>query len=56
MWTINPIDPECGPRFYTVSATTDGNEIRFTVESEFEARKLRDTLNQFGTAVSTFAL
>lgn len=57
MWTINPVDSDDGShRFYIVSTVSNGDAIRFTLETEREARELRDVLNRIGTAVTSFAL
>lgn len=55
MWKINPGTAADGSPYYTVSAFANGDEIRFTVETEKEARYLRDVLNKLGTAVTSFA-
>jgi len=54
-WNINPVDPVDGERFYIVDGASDADQIRFSVNTESQARELRDVLNRLGRNVTTFA-
>lgn len=57
MWTITSVNSDDGRHlFYTVSTVSNGDAIHFTLDSERDARELRDVLNRIGTSVTSFAL
>ena len=56
MWQINITETEDGERFYTVSALDDGNEVKFTVITEKQARELKEVLNRLGSVFTAFAI